>query len=376
MTDERDTLIGDALRALPVPDHGPAFWAEVEAALPATGTRKRFRGTALQLAAGFVALVLVVAGIVFLRGRGDGSQDVSTEPEPAVVPSDGAPPTFVGIVAGRLATFSSETGKQLALVGMEPYRGTGDVSEPRVAGNDLVFVRNHACDGGFVRVDLSKMEADAVIGVAGAKVSNLAVSPNAAMVAYVRGGCPAGGLTPYQEAALVVRNMATGEERSISMGNPPTVYGPPSWAPDGRHLALMARGGGGVAYGVNVIDTSDATSIEDAEYSPKGDYCYQENPEFLDDGSLVVLTCGAPNGIDSVAAIRFDAQGNQLGKLFDLIGDFDAGLYVDQVTSFSLTPDGKHAIYQVQDTHSHVTTYRWDGDAVRELQTDAREIAW
>jgi Tol biopolymer transport system component len=243
-------------------------------------------------------------------------------------------------------------------------------AEPRVAGDDVWYIRKETtvCQDTIWRVNRREPVDATKVVTADGHMSTLAVSADGTRLAWTLSPCASG------EPVLHVLDRTTGDGRTIVMGAPPVVSGPPSWSPDDQHLALMARGGGGVAYGVNVIDAATATDIG-LEPSLRGSYCYQERPQFLADGTVVVLTCPQGN-TEAVFAMRFDAQGNQLGKLFDVTGNFDTSFYVDQVTSFSLTPDGKHAIYQVQPSRGPVTTYRWDGGAVRRLNTEATDVAW
>lgn len=127
MTDDRDRVVAQALRDLPVPDHGPAFWSDLEARLasepaplaaaparPAPGRavtedddpgdrrvvplgpgeRRRTRSTAW--IASIAAVVVLVVGAVVLIGRTepDAERLRVAEPsgeEPAVTPSTTSP---------------------------------------------------------------------------------------------------------------------------------------------------------------------------------------------------------------------------------------------------------------------------------------------
>jgi hypothetical protein len=374
MNDDRDTIVGDALTQLPVPEHRPQFWADVNRARTDAAPRNWFRGTVFQLAAGLAAVALVVAGLAFVRDH---------RPEKRVFAGGvGAPTTFVGVEEDRVARFEAESGRRLQfLTPVAPY---DPYAEPRVAGDTVWAIQQHVpggrtdesaspnsvcVPGRIVKIDVSG-ETETVEST-GTQLSNLAVTRDGTMVAWVAQPCP------YGEPVLRILDTRTETQRSITMGAPPVIYGPPSWARDNRHLAFMARGGGGAAYGVNVIDATTATDIDDAEWRPNGDTCYQEHPQFLDDGTLVALTCseGGTNN-DRVSAMHFAAGGADLGELFAPTGAYDQRFFVDQVRSFFLTPDGKHALYQLQDSDGRYFTYRWDGDSVRRIGTNARDIAW
>ena len=92
MNDERDLSLGRALRDLPVPEHGPDFWAALEQRLEAethfdelSAARHHRRPSRLPglLLLGAAAVVVVVAAISLTRaGHEESSGQVATTPEP------------------------------------------------------------------------------------------------------------------------------------------------------------------------------------------------------------------------------------------------------------------------------------------------------
>lgn len=92
MTADRDPTLGGALRDLPVPEHGPEFWAALEQRLEAeanvrelSAARHRRRPPSLPglLFLGAAAVVAVVLALTLSRaGEGESSGQVATKPEP------------------------------------------------------------------------------------------------------------------------------------------------------------------------------------------------------------------------------------------------------------------------------------------------------
>lgn len=92
MTDERDLSLGRALRDLPVPEHGPDFWAALEQRLEAetdfdelSAARHQRRPPRLPglLLLGAAAVMVVVAAVTLSRaGQEESSGQVATTPEP------------------------------------------------------------------------------------------------------------------------------------------------------------------------------------------------------------------------------------------------------------------------------------------------------
>ncbi|HET9443254.1 MAG TPA: hypothetical protein VFO65_08015 [Acidimicrobiales bacterium] len=92
MTDERDEMLGAALRDLPVPDHAPGFWDDLEQRLAETAPepvelsrRRRLPGLAVLAAAACAAVALALVA----DRRGDDESRVVTEPT-TTVPGPGA----------------------------------------------------------------------------------------------------------------------------------------------------------------------------------------------------------------------------------------------------------------------------------------------
>ena len=124
MNEPRDTLVGDALRRLDVPDHAPDFWAALEARLGDGGTAtddpptdaqdeeatvvdlqdspaarraaQRNRTPMLALVAAVAVVVALVVGVSVLRGGGDDESQLDVADDPTEAPEtsdpDVAPP--------------------------------------------------------------------------------------------------------------------------------------------------------------------------------------------------------------------------------------------------------------------------------------------
>ena len=119
MNEPRDTLVGDALRRLDVPDHAPDFWTALEARLGDGGTdtndpptdaqeeeatvvdlqhspaarraAQRNRTPMLALVAAVAVVVALVVGVSVLRGGGDDESQLDVADDPTEAPETSDP---------------------------------------------------------------------------------------------------------------------------------------------------------------------------------------------------------------------------------------------------------------------------------------------
>jgi YD repeat-containing protein len=281
-------------------------------------------------------------------------------------------PTFVGVEAGRLARYDAGTGQRLRFL-TEAHPGGGD-REPSVAGDGSVyFVRgNGTCSSGIWRLPSDGGPEVPVVQPKEGTQSGVAVSPDGRRLAWVEQPC-------QDVAVLKTKDLQTGAERSFTMDAPPSVEGRPDWSPDDRHLDYFyGRSGGGIG-GVRVLDTaSNARRADEGMplHGPAGPNCAQNHPAYRPDGTLVVVTCLDENHPDVVAR-RFDpASGAPLDVVFALEGTDPLAAGIFGVTSFDLTADSGHVLYEVlADGQFH--TWRWDGAGrPTPLTTEGRMPAW
>jgi hypothetical protein len=286
-------------------------------------------------------------------------------------PAKDAPETFIGVEASRIAVFDAETGRRFRFL-TDGQAGGGD-SNPVVADDGTVFfVRgNGTCSSGIWRLPPGGREARVVQPPDGA-VSQLAVSPDGRMLAWVEQSCPG-------VAVLKTRDFSTGAESTYTVDSPPSVEGRPAWSPDNRHLAYFYGGIGGGTGGVRVLDTASSAHRADEGMALQGPPCPQWSPAFLPEGSLVVLTCHDPAHLDRIDAVRFDpSTGRMLGSLFTLAKPPDPVPELSLVWSFHFSPRGHHAIYEIQGQGEAARNrvFRWDGASPRAIATDAQEPVW
>jgi TolB protein len=98
-------------------------------------------------------------------------------------------------------------------------------------GTELGF----ALFGGIWRAPAAGGEARQVSSSGGYHLAP-AWSPDGGRIAFIRAAQPPGGEIPHSSGELVVVDVATGREETISMAGP--VWGPPAWSADARRLVV------------------------------------------------------------------------------------------------------------------------------------------
>lgn len=260
--------------------------------------------------------------------------------------------TFVGTRDGRVAVFDLATGAlQKFLTNAEPGGGAQDVV--RTADGTVWWVQGSGTCASSIEVlrdgKRSTFYGDGVS-------YGLAVSRDGKAVAWLhQHDCTSG----FPE--LRVAKPGTTFAKAFEMPNPPVIQGSPSWAGDDTHLAYFLRTGNQGA--VHVIDVTRDTRIEQGSSSSAPD-CRWMQPRYRADGRLVVLSC-TPDAMGTSAAVLDVAKSSVGPPLFTL------QVPNDQVTTFSLSADGRQALLEADGTVS-----RWDGSAVTTVRCNCHSPSY
>lgn len=281
-----------------------------------------------------------------------GAASASPTATASATPTATAATTFVGTRDGRVAVFDLATGQlQKFLTTVEPGGGAQDVQ--RTADGTVWWVQGSgSCSSSIEALRDGKRSTFYADGVS----YGLAVSRDGKAVAWLHQHDCTSGLPE-----LRVARPGTTFAKVFEMPNPPVVQGSPSWAGDDTHLAYFLRTGNQGA--VHVIDVTKDARIEQGSSSSAPD-CRWMQPRYRADGQLVVLSC-TPDQMRTSAAVLDVAKSSLGPSLFTL------PVPNDQVTTFSLAPDGRSALLEAGDSVS-----RWDGSTVTAVRCDCHSPSY
>jgi hypothetical protein len=305
-------------------------------------------------------------GMLVARQQTQGGAIAKLTAIPVVLPGDSAAPpsyptSFVGVVAGRIATVDSTTGARLRwLTARQP--GGGD-REPVLAGDTVFYVHGTGtCSAEIWRVPVGGGRASRVVGGRSGAAAQVAVSAGGRMLAWVQSNCAGGG-------ALHTLDLRTGKTREFAMDAPPTVEGKPAWAPDDRHLAFRYghSAGGARGYPVLLLDTATARSLHDAKPVTSSAACDQGRPAYTARGSLLLVTCQG----SSAAVVRL--RDGTTTTLFSVPGG--AGRVTDVITALDVSSTNV-VIFETRDSSGAPRIMRWTGGSPVTIDTTASSPAW
>ncbi|MGI8697658.1 MAG: Gmad2 immunoglobulin-like domain-containing protein [Mycobacteriales bacterium] len=290
---------------------------------------------------------------------GDGVVQIAARPVLFGAAPAAYPPSFVAASAGRIAVFDSTTGRLLRyLTTQQP--GGGD-SEPTVTADRrwVYYVHgNGTCSAGILRVPYAGGSAEPVVNAGGA-VDSIGVGANGQRVAFLRHACDSSA------SALVTMDRSTRTERSIQItSEPPGFLGKPSWAPDGRHLAITVTGG--VQFqDVRIFDTTTATTVADGKSvpCPANQPCRQSSPGYDLSGRLAYLVDHGSGG----TMVRLDN-----GRLTTLFALSSSTLQ----SAVDIDSSGAAAIWRELHADSTSTLMRWGGGKPNPIPGSAEAPAW
>ena len=328
----REEELRSRLQALAVAGRAAPEPADI-GAVHRRARRKLRVGTALALA----GLLVAVGGVRLASELGDrrGVSPVPPVAPPAGPPAAVAPTTFVGQVGDgsrrRTVIIEASTGQVVREVpGSERQ---SDLATDAVVAPDLRTMYlpaagpswAPACDADWTQVDLTTGAHQPAFG--GLKgVGEFSLSADGLTLAYV--SC---------DKELVVRQLASGQQRTWTIPPGATVQGP-QLSPDATRLVyLLARTAGGDRQ-LHLLPLTGTSSVADGHDLPPAGDCPVSMWRFLDDRRLLALGsqgCGAGR-FDNLLA-RFDLDTRQVELTEPL------GLPVEP---FSLDVDrsGRHVI--------------------------------
>jgi dipeptidyl aminopeptidase/acylaminoacyl peptidase len=314
----REEELRSRLQALAVAGRAALEPADI-GAVHRRARRKLQAGTALVL----VGLLVAVGGVRLASELGDrrGVSPVPPVAPPAGPPAAVAPTTFVGQVGDgasrRTVIVDARTGRVLRQVPGTERRS--ELAADAVVGPDLrsMYLPNAAsgCDPGWTQVDLATgARRPAFGGLSGVSVFSL--SADGRTLAYLHTTGPAtldrANFGMQCRTELVVRELASGQQRTWTIPPGATVQGP-QLSPDATRLVyLLARTPGGDRQ-LHLLPLTGTSSVADGHDLPPAGDCPVSMWRFLDDRRLLALGaqgCGAGR-FDNLLA-RFDLDTRQV----------------------------------------------------------------
>lgn len=304
----------------------------------------------------------------------------SPTPTTTQTPTPVDPPIAALTTGGDLVLLDPESGAVTStvyegLTTTDPWKTALSVSpDRRFAYVSHVVSSEQGRGWEILRVSLADGSADPV-----AEGINPAVSPDGATLAYT-GDDPSFQVNPDSPEddagiALVLRDLATGAERSIATGtggNPAASLAQVAWSPDGGTLFVPMGMEGSSLYALD----ADATDFEGALSLGDDDGTMSESePTVLADGTLLV-SCSPYDGVpdEPYVAVIDPLTGSVTGRVEPLSGT--------SIFDMAARPSGRGLAFLADQTMSDDfsvsgSLYRWDdGGEPRLLGTGFVAVAW
>ena len=304
------------------------------------GRRKLQGGAALLLA----GLLVAVGGVRLASEVGDRPGIAPVAPVTPVAPPSGppaavAPDTFVGQVGDgasrRTVVIDATTGAVVREVPSSERRS--ELTADAVVAPDLktMYLPNPAsgCDPGWTEVDLaSGARRPAFGGLKG--VGEVGLSADGRTLAYLHTSAPWAADRMRCHAELVVRELASGRQRTWTIPPGATVRGL-QLSPDAtRVVYLLERTPGGDML-LHLLPLDGTTSAVDGHDLPAAGDCPAQMWRFLDDRRLLALGCTA--GPFDNLLVRYDLDTRRVLSTVPL------GLPVE-VFSLDVDRSGRHVL--------------------------------
>jgi hypothetical protein len=320
--------------------------------LDAVVRRPRRRPPFLRAAAAIVVGVAAIAAVITLVGDDDDPTRVTTTP-----PVRGLPSSFVALSEdGTLQVRNAPDGAVQRTLASIDRSGPATLAVAPDGTSVYVARKDSRRCTEVVRVDLSSGDIEPI-----GPGSDPAISLDGRRLAYVRQNSE--GCTGIDVPGLVIRDLATGLERTIAPGpEVGRILGVPSWAPGGADIAFRVENPSGTPPVVLAVD--HASTLQDARRVDMDDghgwFGY-----LGDTGQILGLYLRGgvdptPTGLVTLDAIT----GEETGRLVATDDRVPSGAVSDRT--------GRHVVY-VADDHA----YRWSvGEDEPVALGDAIAVAW